>query len=186
MVIDLKLLGERIKSIRLKQKKTQQEVADSSDISKSLLSKIENGRTSAAMATLSRISEALEVKLSWLLDDSEDQSLVILKEGQRGEKMQDVNMGYSYELLAKRSKLTGIDSMVVFVTPKDVTTRVEPYTHNEDEFIYILKGEIDLLYNGETYRMTTNDTAYFDGTNPHFFLPVDNQGAQVLTIYIDK
>ncbi|GEL77069.1 helix-turn-helix domain-containing protein [Tenuibacillus multivorans] len=186
MTINLSLLGEKIKTIRIKQRKTQQQIADDCGISKSLLSKIENGKTSAAMATLSRISDALEVKLSWIIDDQEDKTIEIIKGNNRKGKIEDVDMGYSYERLAKRSKITGIEPMVVYVTPKDITTRQEPYTHTEDEFIYILHGTIDLLYDGETYRMTTHDSAYFDGSNPHFFLPVDNEEAQVLTIYVEK
>ncbi|MGM8215915.1 helix-turn-helix domain-containing protein [Bacillaceae bacterium W0354] len=184
--MDLLLLGEKIKTLRIKQKKTQQQIADECDISKSLLSKIENGKTSAAMATLSRISDTLGVKLSWLIDDQIDKDIEIMAGNNRRGKIEDIDMGYSYELLAKRSKLTGIEPMVVYVTPKNIATRQEPYTHMEDEFIYVLDGKIDLLYDGKKYRMVTHDTAYFDGSKPHFFLPVDNKEAQVLTIYVEK
>lgn len=126
--IDFSILGEKIRTLRLKQKKTQQQIADECGISKSLLSKIENGKTSAAMATLSRISDALGVKLSWLIDEQEDKSLVIVNKNNRGTKVEDIDMGYSYELLARRSKISGIEPMIVYVTPKDITTRDEPFT----------------------------------------------------------
>ena len=89
--------------MRLRAKKTQQQVADECGISKSLLSKIENGQTASAIATLSKISEALKVPLSWLLDDHEDRDLVLLPRNKRQFKVGDDNMGYSYELLANRS-----------------------------------------------------------------------------------
>lgn len=62
--MSLRHIGRKIKQIRLRQKKTQQQIAEECDISKSLLSKIENGQTSSAVATLSKISEALEIPLS--------------------------------------------------------------------------------------------------------------------------
>ena len=33
--------------------------------------------------------------------------------------------------------------------------------------------------------MKKGDTAYFKGTKPHLFIPVDNEGAEVLTLFIE-
>src|SRR5690625_5967043 len=78
MTLNLQSIGAKVKQARLRAKKTQQQVADECDISKSLLSKIENGQTSSAVATLSKISNALDVPLSWLLEDTPEQDLVLL------------------------------------------------------------------------------------------------------------
>jgi len=169
----------------LRQKKTQQQIADECDISKSLLSKIENGQTSSAIATLSKISNALDVPLSWLLEDTPEQDLVLLSKLERQAKVDDEHMGYSYELLANRSRYTGVEPTIVHVTPKNLTVREDAYTHSHDEFIYILKGKIELSYNGSKHYMEKGYTAYFKGTKPHLFIPVDNEGAEVLTLFIE-
>lgn len=178
-------MGDKIRQLRLRQQKTQQEIADACDISKSLLSKIENNQTSSAIATLSKISKELNVTLSWLLDDKPDKDLVILKEVEREAKVGDVHMGYSYELLANRSKYSGVEPTIVHVSPKNINKREKLYTHSHDEFIYILKGSIELLYKDKRYIMTSGDTAYFKGIHPHLFNPVDNEGAEVLTLFIE-
>lgn|SRR5699024_1133753 len=175
----------KIKQVRLRQKKTQQQIADACDISKSLLSKIENNQTSSAIATLSKIANELDVPLSWLLEDKVEQNLVLLKESARQSKVGDEHMGYSYELLANRSPYTGVEPTIVHVTPKDVNLREEMYTHPQDEFIYVLKGKMKLSYDGEMHAMQQGDTAYFTGTKPHLFIPVDNEGAEVLTLFIE-
>ena len=69
--INLDHIGKKIKYLRLRQQKTQQQIADECGISKSLLSKIENGQTSSAIATLAKIAKALNVSLSWLLEDKQ-------------------------------------------------------------------------------------------------------------------
>lgn len=184
--ISLDNIGIKIKQLRLRQKKTQQQIADACDISKSLLSKIENGQTSSAIATLSKISNALDVPLSWLLEDKAEQDLVLLPKGDRQAKVGDVHMGYSYELLANRSPYTGVEPTIVHVTPKDVNVRKEMYTHSHDEFIYVLTGAIELSYDGNTHYMEKGDTAYFNGMKPHLFIPVDNKGAEVLTLFIES
>ncbi len=101
-------------------------------------------------------------------------------------EMSDEHMGYSYELLANRSPYTGVEPTIVHVTPKNMNVRKETYTHSHDEFIYILKGAIELFFNGERYFMEQGDTAYFTGRKPHLFIPVDNDGAKVLTVFIEN
>lgn len=172
--------------MRLKMKKTQQQIADQCGISKSLLSKIENGQTSSAVATLSKISETLEVPLSWVLDDQAEQDLVLQRKSNRQSRVGDENMGYSYELLANRSHYTGIEPTIVHVTPKDMNVRKESYTHSQDEFIYILEGSIYLLYDDAKHYMEKGDSAYFKGEKPHLFIPSGNEETHVLTIFIDK
>ncbi|HLR67638.1 helix-turn-helix domain-containing protein [Virgibacillus alimentarius] len=175
-----------MKQVRLRKKKTQQQVADQCGISKSLLSKIENGQTSSAVATLSKISDALDIQLSWVLDDNPETDIMILPQSKRQISLGNENMGYTYELLANRSKFSSIEPTIVHVTPKDTNLRHDPYTHSQDEFIYILEGSIYLHYDGQKHYMETGDTAYFKGTNTHLFIPVDNQGAKVLTIFVDN
>src|SRR5690625_49344 len=186
ITLNLKNIGAKIKQARLRLKKTQQQVADECGISKSLLSKIENGQTSSAVATLSKISQSLGVSLSWVLDDRPETDLVFLPKVNRQTSVGDESMGYSYELLANRSKFSNIEPTIVYVTPKDENLRREPYTHDQDEFIYILEGSIDLLYDEREKRMTKGDSAYFKGTKPHLFIPVDNKGAKVLTIFVEN
>src|SRR5690625_6194059 len=55
ITINLETIGIKIKQARLRLKKTQQQVADECGISKSLLSKIENGQTSSAVATADEV-----------------------------------------------------------------------------------------------------------------------------------
>lgn len=169
----------------MRQKKTQQEIADQCNISKSLLSKIENGQTNSAIATLAKIAAALDVKLSWLLEDESEHDLALLRKSERQYKEGADHIGYSYELLANRSPYTGVEPTIVHVPPIHEDTRTEGYTHAHDEFIYIIKGKIKLKYNGDEYLLEKGDTAFFNGTKPHIFIPVDEEGAKVLTIFIE-
>ncbi len=184
-LMTLSQMGIKIKQLRLRQQRTQQQIADACNISKSLLSKIETGQTSSAIATLSKISKELEVPLSWLLEDTPEQDLVLQKKAKRESRVGDVHMGYSYELLANKSKYSGVEPTIVHVTPKNLNVREETYTHSHDEFIYVLNGSMELFYDNKLYLMDKGDTAYFKGTKPHLFIPIDDEGAEVLTLFIE-
>ncbi|MGJ9458677.1 cupin domain-containing protein [Oceanobacillus sp. CF4.6] len=122
-----------------------------------------------------------------MLDDNPEQDLVLQQGSNRQSKIGDESMGYSYELLANRSKYSGIEPTIVHVTPKTINQRQEKtYTHSQDEFIYILEGTIHLLYDGEKHFMEKGDSAYFQGSKPHLFIPINDEEAQVLTCFIDR
>src|SRR5699024_2528164 len=135
---------------------------------------------------LSKISHALDVPLSWLLEDQPEQDLVLLSRDKRSSKVSDEHMGYSYELLANRSPYTGVEPTIVHVTPKNRNRREEDYTHSHDEFIYMLNGGIKLYYDVKDHLMSEGDITYFTWKKPHLLIMIDDEGAEVLTWYIEQ
>jgi transcriptional regulator with XRE-family HTH domain len=61
-------IGDRIKSLRINQKRTLQEIADSSDLSKSMISKIENNKAVPSIGALVKIAKTLGTNISNLLE----------------------------------------------------------------------------------------------------------------------
>ncbi len=62
-------LGKKILEIRLKSKRTQQQVSELTGLAVSYLSRLENDRMSPSIRTLTKISEALHVPLTSFFDD---------------------------------------------------------------------------------------------------------------------
>jgi transcriptional regulator with XRE-family HTH domain len=62
------IIGKNIKSIRERNGKTQQEIADMCDFEKSTISRIEAGRTNLTIKNLYKLSTALGVKIVDLVD----------------------------------------------------------------------------------------------------------------------
>ncbi len=183
--MEFSIIGKRIKQARLNKQLTQEGLAQLSGYTKSFISKIEHGHTAAALATLSKIADCLDVPMSWLLDDeSQHKDISIVKASERKIKSGGGQIGYLYETLANRSRFSKIEPVVVTVCKE--ATQVKPFTHHESEFIYVLKGSIHLSYGDTIYPMAEGDSAYFAGQKAHVFLPVSDDEAQVLTIYIQE
>lgn len=181
--MELDVIGKRLRKARQTKGFTQQDLAEKCGLTKSMLSKIENGRCPAALATYSRIAKNLDVPLTWFLEEhDEGKSLVIVPGNTRRIRYGSSEIGYLYETLANRSRFSNIEPTVV--TVPSVLEDFELFTHDEDEFIFILNGRINLLYDGESHPMSQGDSAYFEGTKPHIFLPLDGEESKVLTIYI--
>ncbi len=62
-------LGKKILELRLKSKRTQQQVSELTGLAVSYLSRLENDRMSPSIRTLTKISEALHVPLTSFFDD---------------------------------------------------------------------------------------------------------------------
>ena len=62
-------LGKRILELRLKSKRTQQQVSQLTGLAVSYLSRLENDRMSPSIRTVTKISEALHVPLTSFFDD---------------------------------------------------------------------------------------------------------------------
>ena len=66
---DLKKIGTNIARIRKERKMTQEDLCGLTELDRSHLSEIENGKMNVTVNTLSKISEALGISLSDLLND---------------------------------------------------------------------------------------------------------------------
>ena len=67
MKLDLKALGERIRSARIKKGMSQIELAEICSLSVPYVSDLERGKKCFSIETLYRISDALQVSADWLL-----------------------------------------------------------------------------------------------------------------------
>jgi len=74
MAIDYKVIGSRIKQYRKSMKITQEELAETLDISPSYESRVERGATNVSLEMLVRISEALNAPLTAILSGTMESS----------------------------------------------------------------------------------------------------------------
>jgi transcriptional regulator with XRE-family HTH domain len=67
MELNKKLLGKRIREARLKKDLTQENLAETINVSSFYISRLESGSKSPSLETLVKISNALEVSIDYLL-----------------------------------------------------------------------------------------------------------------------
>ena len=63
----LKLIGDRLRQIRLIRKMSQNELAEATDLSASFISNIEQGKQAMSVKALIAIAQVLDVSTDWLL-----------------------------------------------------------------------------------------------------------------------
>lgn len=80
IMIDYKLIGQRIKSARLKNKMTQETLAEKLNVSTEYCSKIECGKVKINLQRLSQISSILDEKIEFLIAGTVVESSEYLRE----------------------------------------------------------------------------------------------------------
>lgn len=162
-------LGNFIRKYRLEQHLTIADVSARAGISKGMLSKIENGQTSASLSTLAKLAQALGLTLSSMFRNYDvpvgGAQLVKAGEGlevvRRGTKR-----GHTYHLLAyDKGPTQFLEPFLITITDRSEVFPV--FEHPGLEFIYMLEGKIEYRHGQFTYALGPGDSLTFQGDIPH-------------------
>ena len=165
-------IGRRIRSLRISQKRTLQEIADLCGFTRGLLSKIETGKTAPPIATLAKIASALGVKVAALLEENTRSNRTVFVPAALAHPGQAIatSKGYSFVPLAS-SRIDKTMQPYLFRAHKEALD-TQPMTHLGEEFIYILDGQMSYRVGSVEYTMGPGDSLYFDSTEEHLMKPI--------------
>lgn len=162
-------VGSAIRQQRQKDGLTIAQVAEQAGISRGMLSKIENGQTTAGLDTLARIARALGVSMSMLFskyDASATSAQHVKKGGGMEVVRRGTKSGHTYHLLAyDQGPVKTFEPFLI--TIEDDTERYPTFEHPGTEFIYMLEGRIEYRCGQETYVLEPGDSLTFHGDVPH-------------------
>jgi len=162
-------LGARIRKLRRAQGRTLQEIAEACGASRSLLSKIETGRTVPPVATLARIGAALGTDAAALLTPEAGRATVFTPRAESGRMLRTAK-GYAFHAFAagRPGKLI---QPFLFVARRG-RLRPGPLAHPGEEFVHVLEGRLKYRVGATEYHLAPGDSLYFDAQEPHDLEPV--------------
>lgn len=175
-------LAHRLKRLRIDRGLTLEEVASRGGLTRGWLSKVENFRVTPSLPALHGVAKGLGVTLSELFEGLDARPpLSIVRETDRVEMKRDEDVsGFVYQALAHKRPSRSMDPFVITVRKSDKRPML---SHTGEEFMYVLKGKIELRHGEESETLGQGDSAYFDGLVPHTVLCRSPQPAELLVIY---
>jgi mannose-6-phosphate isomerase-like protein (cupin superfamily) len=78
-------------------------------------------------------------------------------------KVLDAGPGVRMELLAWGNKV--MEPHLFRIAPQAGSG--ESYTHEGEEFLFVLRGELQIALDGEEYHLKRGDSFYFESATPH-------------------
>ncbi len=165
-------LGKRIRSIRLQRDITLQRLASETNLSKSLLSKIENGKVSSPVSTLFTIAKALNTKITYFFDDHDENLPIILvrKNERRRLHRTDARFGYTYEALGYKRKEKLMEPFILYLDEK--SAKNVTFSHPGEEILFTLEGTWEFKHGDQKLILRKGDCIYFDANIPHSGKPI--------------
>jgi transcriptional regulator with XRE-family HTH domain len=171
-------LGARIHSLRGQQEWTLEDLAARSGLSKSYLSRIEEGDRQPSIAALLSLAQAFGVSLAGLFpEERTENNCAIVR---RGAEQQRAGNGLFYTPLSDRSAPSEMQPIRVTV-PADRSGE-ELYCHDGEEWLYVLKGRLRLILEHESYDLAAGDSAHFDARIPHRLAGLGGRDTELILV----
>lgn len=181
--MDEKSISEGIKKFRIARQLTLQELADRTGLTKGYLSKVERSKKVPPYSTLSRIAAAMDIELTSLLSGDaspvKDVRLFLSRKEKRPMiRETDLFAGYDYEPLAEGKPGKNMEPFIIHA-PFNIT---RTYTHEGEESIYVLDGQLEFHYGEEVHILNGGDNVYFDSIVPHVGKSLGQSKAKLLVV----
>lgn len=181
-------VGERIKSIRESKQLTIEEVAERSGVEAEVIDQIENCNELPSLAPLIKIARVLGVRLGTFLDDHDELGPVITRSEEivdglefSNNALNDKKKHMRYHPLSQSKAGRHMESFIINIAPSSNVDFVTS-SHEGEEFIYVMEGEVEVNYGKQTYALKAGDSIYYDSIVAHHVHAGNGCGARILAV----
>jgi len=165
-------IGAKIKQLRNSNQISMEDLANESNISLDLMKSIEKGEVVPSLTPLTKIARALGVRLGTFLDDAPQNDPLIVRGGKSdqivyfsGEENKTDVSTLEFSSLGAGKNNRHMEPFIIDVyTPEG---DFELSSHEGEEFIYVLEGEIEVTYGQDNYILSKGDSIYYESLIPH-------------------
>lgn len=178
-------IGKKVHEIRTSKKMKLVELAALANVSKGLLSQIENGRTIPSLPVLLQIIKALDIGYSAFFEGIENQPAgnYILQRKEHYTRIEkEEARGFSYFSILSES----IGNMALQFNMLELGPNAEreKVITNGYTYLFLLQGEVNYILEKEVLTLREGDSLFFNGNIPH--VPRNDSGfpARILVVYM--
>lgn len=167
-------VGPRLRALRVERGATLAELAESTGISVSTLSRLESGQRKPTLELLLPLARAHQVPLDELVDAPET--------GDPRVRAKPIKRhGRTFIPLTRRPG--GLQAFKVVVPPRDPAPPYEPRVHEGYEWIYVLSGRLHLVLGRRSLDLGPGEVVEFDTRTPHVIANREDHPAEMLGLF---
>ena len=171
-------VGQRIRRIREQHRLSLRALAEKAGLSANTISLIERGENSPTVSSLNRLAMALEVQITDFFQQEADQLTMFVRNHQ-GRRF--CGNGIVIESVGNGLLIPQFKALSITVEP-GYGTMDDPVTHQGEEFVRCLEGQVEYYVENRRFRMDAGDNLLFEATQPHCFRNTSQATATILTI----
>lgn len=171
-------MHKKIKSLRSKKNMTLKDLSTETELSVSFLSQVERGSSSLAITSLKKISDALNVNISYFFEEVENHNYAIHEDEQKPFKLEGSSI--KHVRLAGEFPERKMEPMLVTLPPNKLY--VEKYSHPGEEFYYVIKGTVIFKIEEKEYILNPGDSIHFPSKKTHEWKNPLNEKALLMSV----
>jgi transcriptional regulator with XRE-family HTH domain len=174
-------IAQKIRSTRLEKNLTIQQLATRTNVSKGLLSKIENSRTVPSLPVFVTLIQSLDISLKEFFRDIvlvNGKDYLVVKKEQYTSMEREGRVGFNYQHILSQTLTTC--TMEAVILDLEPGAKGRPSTTDGYEFKYMISGSCEYQINDETIVLDEGDSIYFDASLPH--IPINRTGKKAVML----
>ena len=176
-------------SYLIKQGYTVEEIAERSGLTVEQISSIENDVNLPSLGPLIKIARALGVRLGTFMDDNDALGPIVTRAADREKDSSisfsndatDARKHMEYHPLAQQKAGRHMEPFVIDINPEE-SPEFQLSAHEGEEFIYVMQGEIEIVYGKETYNLKEGDSIFYDSIVKHHVHGAPGKSAKILAV----
>jgi transcriptional regulator with XRE-family HTH domain len=184
-----KIVGFKIKSIRESKNLTVDEISERSGLTVEQIASIENDEHLPSLGPLIKIARALGVRLGTFMDDNDSIGPIVCRAEDRERESSisfsngatDARKHMEYHPLAQQKAGRHMEPFVIDINPED-NPEFQLSEHEGEEFIYVMQGEIEIVYGKKTYNLKEGDSIFYDSIVKHHVHGAPGKSAKILAV----
>ena len=183
------VVGSKIKGIRESKGLTLEEVAERSGLSLDQITSIETDQNLPSLGPLIKIARALGVRLGTFMDDNDALGPVVCRAEERESKSSisfsngaaDARKHMEYHPLAQQKAGRHMEPFIIDINPEE-EPNFQLSAHEGEEFIYVMQGEVEIVYGKDTYSLKEGDSIFYDSIVKHHVHGAPGKSAKILAV----
>jgi transcriptional regulator with XRE-family HTH domain len=184
-----KIIGEKIRNFREMKSISLKEMAERSGLPAEQIVRIEGNEDFPSLAPLIKIARVLGVRLGTFLDDQTELGPVVSRKSDRaaGDGIGFTNNAVtkhkymSYFSLSQDKSGRHMEPFFIHIEPSGESDFVFS-THEGEEFIFVVEGEIEINYGKNTYYLHEGDSIYYDSIVAHHVHAGNGSPAKIIGV----
>jgi transcriptional regulator with XRE-family HTH domain len=179
-------IGQKIRALRTERNVTLDQLASEVGLTKGQVSKIENGKVSSPVSTLTRLAVALAVEPGFFFQnhgENRPRASLVRRPERKVIVGRGTKLGHSYESLAYGLPFKkDFEPYLMRIEEKTIDPSRNVFRHPGHELLFMLKGQMDYRHAGQVYHLEPGDSLFFDGSSEHGPLRVYGPPVEFLSI----
>lgn len=178
-------VGEKVRRVRESKGLTLKDVSQRTDLDIETLAAIEQGTLSPPLGVIIRLAKTLEMRMGYFISGEEEKPFTIVRRSDRKvvsryDSKKGKYYGYEFESLAPCKKDRHMEPFLVTLEP--APTQHERSAHTGQEFIYVLKGKMEVRLGEEIHILDPGDAIYYDSSVPHLVKCHGSEATKILAV----